>query len=626
MPRRSDVALALAFLVAAELEVAHAGLGAGAAVCAAAGSAGVAWRRRAPVAAFFAVTVVALGLDELISARWGEEANAGVVLMLVTSYALGAYAGRRASVAALAAGLAWLVAADFLLGEGDAAGFILFVVVVPWLSGRGVNAYRERAERLREMTARLERERDMSERLSVARERERMAHEVHDAIGHAVGVMTVQAAGAAETLARDPERARAALEAVQSTGRRAIAELRDVLGVLRGDAPEPLPAITEPREPWAPPPAAVDAVLVVLMLAGGLASALATSTYAGVRGPVLALQAIACATVPARRRWPLAALAAALACTVADSALIGADGESPAPIIAVLLAMYTVAATLDRPRAVAAGAAALATLMAASVAVGDNAIDVLLPLAVAGIPWLAGRGVAAHRRQAAELRVVAARLRRERDARARLAAMAERARVARELHDSVAHGVSVMVLQAGAAELVLDSEPVKAREAARAVRAVGERALAELQRLLGLLDPDGEAARVPAPGLEQLDALVESVSAAGLEVRVERHGVAVPLPAGLDGAAYRVVQEGLTNALKHSGAPTTVTLDYAAGGLRVRIADGGGGIRPSSGAGQGLIGMRERVAHHGGALSAGRQGDGFAVEAWLPLEPEAVPA
>ena len=242
------------------------------------------------------------------------------------------------------------------------------------------------------------------------------------------------------------------------------------------------------------------------------------------------------------------------------------------------------------------------------------------------VPWASGRAVRAQRRQAEQLRVLAQRLARERDARVRLAVTEERTRVARDLHDSIAHAVSVMVLQASAAEAVLTTAPDRARAALRAVAAQGRRALDDLQVVLGVLGTE-----TAPPSLERLDALIAAVRRAGLPAEIQVCGEPVPLPAAVEASAYRIIQEALTNALKHAGsACTTVTLVYAPEALAVEVHDAGRSAPavhdagrcppPSHGGGHGLVGMRERVAAHGGELHAGpRDTGGYSVRADLPL-------
>ena len=242
---------------------------------------------------------------------------------------------------------------------------------------------------------------------------------------------------------------------------------------------------------------------------------------------------------------------------------------------------------------------------------------VLLPL------WLVGNAISTWRVRASAFEDKAARLEREQE-QVRLAAIAEeQARIARELHDVVAHSVSVMVVQAGAARHVLSSSPDKAGEALLAVEASGREAMAELRRLLGMLQPgDDGAGLAPQPGLEQVSALLRRVRAAGLPVEMHVEGRPYPLPPGVNLAAYRVVQEGLTNALKYAGqARTIVVLDYRDEELKIEVLDEGADVPAHVGGemGRGLVGMRERVALYGGRLEAGpRLERGYAVRAWLP--------
>jgi signal transduction histidine kinase len=200
----------------------------------------------------------------------------------------------------------------------------------------------------------------------------------------------------------------------------------------------------------------------------------------------------------------------------------------------------------------------------------------------------------------------------------------ERERIARELHDVVAHSVSVMVVQAGAARTLLSKQPERSAEALLAVESTGRDALRELRHMLGLLtDIDVQPSLTPQPGLEQLQPLIERIGQAGLPVDLEVQGTPRPLPAGLDLTAYRIVQEALTNALKYaSGAPTHVRVAYRDVELRLEVIDAGGSrVDGTDGAGRGLLGMQERVAMYGGDLEVGAQPEGgFAVRARLPLQ------
>jgi signal transduction histidine kinase len=223
-------------------------------------------------------------------------------------------------------------------------------------------------------------------------------------------------------------------------------------------------------------------------------------------------------------------------------------------------------------------------------------------------PWLAGRVTRARTLRAAALE--------------QAAASEERQRIARELHDVVAHGVVLMVLQAQGARRILDQDPERAREALEAIEETGQTALADMRRSLGILREEGErAALAPQATLGDLDALVAEMRQAGLQVELEVEGVSRQLADGVDRSAYRIVQEALTNTIKHAGlVPTRVKVLYGAEDLTLEIADEGGGLSSAGDPGQGLVGMRERVRLYGGDLDAQeRDGHGFVVRARFPL-------
>ena len=234
-----------------------------------------------------------------------------------------------------------------------------------------------------------------------------------------------------------------------------------------------------------------------------------------------------------------------------------------------------------------------------------------------GAPWLAGHVV--QKRRLSETR-----LRTERDA-AEAAIVEERARIARELHDIVAHAISVIVLQARGGRRMLDSEPRETLGALNTIEHTGQQALVEMRRLVGLLRENAEElALAPQPTLSQLERLVEEVRTAGLPVVLSIEGDAVELPPGIDLSAFRIVQEALTNALKHAGpAQARVSLRYLADGLDVEVADDGAGTNNGDGGGHGLVGIRERVSMYGGELDAGPQAEGgYAVRVRLPYASE----
>jgi signal transduction histidine kinase len=246
---------------------------------------------------------------------------------------------------------------------------------------------------------------------------------------------------------------------------------------------------------------------------------------------------------------------------------------------------------------------------------------VFTPLLFA-IGWLAGFAMRerAERAEAAEVRASLAE--REREVAARIAVAEERTRIARELHDIVAHAVSVMVLQVGAVRHKLPATLSADREALEGVEQTGRTALTEMRRLLGAMRRDGDdPALAPQPGLDNLDGLMEQVGRAGLPVRMHVDGAPFPLPHALDVSAYRIVQEGLTNALKHARASQAdVTVRYGIDEVRIEVRDNGGGAAPTNGQGHGLVGIRERVKIYGGEMTAGTAtAGGFVLSTRLPL-------
>src|SRR5579859_7822302 len=310
------------------------------------------------------------------------------------------------------------------------------------------------------------------------------------------------------------------------------------------------------------------------------------------------------ATVPLiwRRNQPL------LVFCLVFVGVIGLAHDTPWPAIScIAVAAYSVGA-YDPYRLVSLGAL-LATGVFIDYEFGGglptipNAMGpflVLLPL------WLVGKAIRSWRRQVTVLKEHAVLDEASRQRRMQDALIEERARIARELHDVVAHSVSVMVVQAGAARQILNSSPERATEALLAVESTGRTAMTELRSMLGLLD-DGDLALAPQPGLDQIQPLVQRVVDAGLPVDLKITGDPRPLAVGIDITAYRIVQEALTNSLKYSDlAPTEVVLEYRESELKVQVLDDGASAlsRNSGDAGRGLIGMRERVALYGGSLEA----------------------
>jgi signal transduction histidine kinase len=296
-----------------------------------------------------------------------------------------------------------------------------------------------------------------------------------------------------------------------------------------------------------------------------------------------------------------------------------------AMFLALLLAVFAAGAGASGRHVVIAVASFGAFMLADFVAVvagpraasETGAIWIFLPLT-----WGLGRVVFRQRMLAASLALRASQLEREREEKARLAVALERARIARELHDVVTHNVSVMVVQAGVEGRTLNGGSEATRQVLGSIEEIGRATLVELRRLLGVLRKADDAAPLaPPPTLARLDELVGQAMEAGVPVDLRFEGERVPLAAGLELSAYRVVQEALTNVLKHA-APTraTVVVRYDADALALEIADDGRGPGNAAERGHGLVGMRERVALHGGSLEidAG-EGEGFIVRARLPL-------
>jgi signal transduction histidine kinase len=339
-----------------------------------------------------------------------------------------------------------------------------------------------------------------------------------------------------------------------------------------------------------------------------------------------AIPAIAVLVLPLffRRRFPFAALASYWVLAAAISFIDWRPIPFAVSLFAVGLTTAFLLGNLPDPLKAGAGLVVIVVCMAIlmyEIPGHSTAELVFLPLEFA-IAWIGGFALRERSEQAdaAELRATMAE--RERDAAARIAVAEERARIARELHDIVAHAVSVMVLQVGAVRHKLPNDFAEDRDALNGVERAGRTALAEMRRLLAAMRSDGESAELtPQPGLERLDSLVAEVGRAGLPVRLHVDGEPFPLPRAIDLSGYRIVQEGLTNALKHARATVAeVTVRYQPNELQLEIRDDGIGSATSDGLGHGLVGIRERVKIYGGEMTAGSvNGGGFVLSTRLPL-------
>ena len=339
-------------------------------------------------------------------------------------------------------------------------------------------------------------------------------------------------------------------------------------------------------------------------------------------------------TVPLlwRRRWTVATTVSVYGAAVVQTAVLRA--ELPAGfLVSTLVTAFAIGAYLeDRTGFATLGfALAAACTIALLDPTNEGAVSVVvIDLVFVGAPWFVGRTVRRMRGQHRALESLTVRLEHEREQNARASVLEERSRIARELHDIIAHSLSVMVVQAGAAGAALDHDPGAARAPIEAIRVTGQQALTEMRRLLGILRTDEPAMTLaPQPGLDNLDALVRQARDAGLDVQLAVEGARQPLPTGLDVAVYRLVQESLTNIRKHARASrATVAINFERAGVEVQVTDDGAARAAAAGGlarhgqtyGHGLIGMRERVALYGGTLDAGPCSEGgWKVRARLPI-------
>ena len=367
-------------------------------------------------------------------------------------------------------------------------------------------------------------------------------------------------------------------------------------------------------------PSRWDLALAVLL---GLFALQGASDADGVKDPAWAvIGLIECTALPLafRSLWPLPVLGVTLAAAVAGDLLF--DGlQLAGPVIA----LYSVARHHERRVSLAATAVtALALAVSTASRAAESPLFAIAICLVLVAAWAIGDNVRRRHAYLTRVRAREAAIEEEQRERARLAVAAERARIARELHDVISHNVSVMVLQAAAGADVFATHPERAREALGSIEAAGREALAELRRLLSVVHASGDegASLAPPPGLTRLPELVERVRATGLDVCLTVSGDGRALPAGVDFSAYRIVQEALTNTLKHAHATTArVDLRFGAHSLEVEIVDDGTTAGEAPGRGQGLIGMRERAAVFGGELQAGpRSQGGFGVRASIPFD------
>jgi signal transduction histidine kinase len=601
----------------------------------------LAWRRRAPV-----VVLAVIGLA-MVAASGLSVPHPGLSI-LIAVYTVAAEAPRRRAWPALA-GFAVLTLVALVMADAlrHTATNVL-VIGAAWLLGDWRRLHRARTAELERRTLALEHAREQTTRLATSEERERIGGELRDVLAHGITAMVTQAQGAARTLASDSERAAAALLTVEQTGRAALVELRRLVGLLRradpdapfaprstATAPGPDPAAvstaTPPRDrlrKWVRnlPVAVQDAGLAVVVLATELSvqwvyrpDELGPTTFTGPTLTTLLLASAVAATLVVRRRLPQVTLAATLLGAIAIVAL-----EIPANLWAPLVALYTVAVHRTRRHSL--------SWLGASVCLASGLMLVhgelgFLPgqLVVLGAAWLLGDRQRIRQAYAAELEERSTQLEQDRAREVALAIAGERARIARELHDIVAHSIGVMVVQAGGARRMVDQDPARARAGIHQVVACGRDSLGRMRAVFRLLGNDQGFA--PQPTVDDIGDLVRAFGDAGLAVALTVEGRRRQLSAGVELSTFRIVQESLTNVLRHAGTEhASVRLAYGDDTLEVEITDDGrgpaGGTAVQPDGGHGILGMRERAALVGGDLEiGGRLGGGFRVSAVLPAEP-----
>lgn len=364
----------------------------------------------------------------------------------------------------------------------------------------------------------------------------------------------------------------------------------------------------------------------------GLAAVLTTAAQAQIRTGHLDHPLAAALTTGAltgglalRRRFPVVVGGMALTILSLHLLVVGdVESASLAVLIAIMVATFSLGAYGAPREAVSVGLAGLVSLAAVAVVKSKPVGDLLFVAVIMFTPWLAGLELHRRGRRLTQLERHAADLDQQAEQRARAAVGEERTRIARELHDVVAHAMSVIVVQAGAERHVLPDEQAATRAVLETIERTGRQALGEMRRLLGMMrSEDNELALAPQPSLDHLPDLCEQVRAAGLPVELEVSGAVGPIPPGIDVSAYRIVQEALTNALKHAGpARARVRVCYQPQHLAIEIDDDGRGAHGAAhDVGHGLVGMRERVTVYGGELEAGNrsEGSGYAIRVRLPF-------
>jgi signal transduction histidine kinase len=587
-------------------------------------------RRRAPLAVPLAVGAIygltpALGFDISVSASW-------LLILAFACLSTGLYAPRSQRYAGLTcvagclaltmAGLAWFTDFDPNLLFG------LILSVGPWGLGTALRSALDHNRRLGAEAEHARIEGALAAERAAESERRRISSELHDALAHALGAMVVQASVAGDLVRRDPEAATAALGDVAQAGRDALGETGRLLRLLRDDRDElglRLPAApVEPERPATPAAAAAAPRSDLLLPAvfGVIGTAEIVWEGYGPLWAILGAYWLAVGVLCARR-----ALAVAMPIAVAGifegARLLGIETDEMASTLLVMgFACFAAGLRAPRIAGLASVLAATAVMAGADAVEAEHLSDVLLELAFVA-PWGVGVALGGTLERTRTLAAEAERARLEQGLESERAAAGERKRIARELHDVLANSLSVMIVQASLAADLVATDPAAAAAAVAEVERSGRTALGETGRLLRLVQDDAAGVH-PQHGVADLPELADAYGRAGLAVELDVDGVAARLPIGVELSTYRIVQEALTNALKHApGSPVRVRLARQGSDVEIEVRNGRAAA-PALAAvpsGHGLVGLRERVSLFGGALDAGPTSDGgYVLAATLPVE------
>lgn len=589
----------------------------------------------APAVGLVYALTPAVGFDVSDSAAW-------ILLLAFACFSTGLHAPR----AQWPAGLACVLTALAITAAGlalftDLDPNLLFGAIFtagPWAMGVALGGALERNRWLGAEAERAAIEWSMAAERAAAAERERISSELHDALAHALSAMVVQASVARDLVGRDPAAAAAALQVLAQAGRDALGETGRLLRLLRDDRDELglrlAPTGSEPDARASPPevlpaPHQIDGRDLVLPALFGVVATVEI-VWEGYQPLWAAIAAywLAVAVLCARRAFPLA-MPVAVPGVLVGVGLLGVETYEPAAGILVLaLAALSAGLHLPRSRAAASLASVLAgfgLLLVGAATEGDFS-DLVLQMGFLA-PWAVGVAVSTALERARELAAEAERARAEQRLEAERGAAAERKRVARELHDVLANSLSVMIVQASLAADLVSGDPVSAGSAVGEVERSGRAALGDVGRLLQLVRGGGDSAGTePQHGVADLPALADEYARAGLGIDLELDEVAARLPMGVELSTYRIVQEGLTNALKHApGSSVRVRLGRQGSQVAIEVRNGRATAAEVAAvpSGHGLVGLRERVSLFGGELDVGPTPDGgFILAATLPMEGE----